>query len=173
MNVACLPELYRYTIVHNNDSRKVLHFNANIHSECNNHVQKISTIPVFNSLHLANRFQTHVLRTRAVRSDWNAYLDYDRNDYIVIAHASERRTDDRDALLAGIMEIDIDVEEYRTKLMMNNIGLFEIEGFWVTEDTEQLMLIGDIWTPPSCVSEEEYLTGVAKESYEKIYNGYM
>lgn len=161
---ATIPNKYILVFETNND--RVMHFNASVlHTPDNNCLETIPTIPVFGTLKSINKFQKEILEKKRINPTWFVSKEEYTNECVTYS----RIQDDLKTPFTKILDSDLEDEKYTEKLMMNNIGLFYVEDFWVKKSLEQLVMIGNLWTPPKCMSGETYDINNAREFCENTY----
>jgi hypothetical protein len=162
--VATIPK--KYILVFETNTDRVMHFNASLlHTPNNNYLETIPTIPVFDTLKSINKFQKEILEKKRIIPTWFVSKEEYTNECVIYSHIkNELKTP-----FTKIIDSDLEDEIYTEKLMMNNIGLFYVEDFWVKESLEQLVMIGNLWTPPKCMSGETYDLNHAREFCENTY----
>lgn len=163
MITATIPN--KYILVFETNTDRVMHFNAMIHTHDNKSIETIPTIPVFDSLKCINRFQKEILEKKTTNLIWYVSKEEYTNECVFYSHIKDNlRTP-----FTKIRESHLDDEIYTEKLMMNNLGLFYVEDFWVKKSLEQILMIGNLWTPPKCTSGETYDIETAKDFCENAY----
>lgn len=148
-----------YHLVLKEKSNRLLH----LHNIRSNDNKTETVIPMFESLEQATRFKTEIIE----RFDFNTWY-------------ASKYTSTNEAILQTKLDYFhkndyVDIETYCSdnveNYIMYDLTLFYVNDFWLKPNFNHLIVKGDIWETPKCISGETYDIEYVKNTYEDLYLG--
>lgn len=146
-----------YHLVLKEKNNRLLHLN---HIRSNDNKTE-TVIPVFQSLEQATRFKNEIIE-RFNFNTWYASKYTFTNEAILQTKLDYFHKNDY-----------VDIETYCSdnveNYIMYDLTLFYVNDFWLKPNFNHLIVTGDIWETPKCVSGETCDIECVKKAYEDLY----
>ena len=163
ISISTIVNYNTYHLVLEEKNNRLLHLH-HIHS-LDDRMETVT--PVFQSLYQATRFKTEIIE-RFNFNTWYASKYTFTNEVILQTKLDYFYKND-------YVDIETDYfenNENSIKSMMHNLTLFYVEDFWLKQKNNHLVVTGNLWETPRCLSGESCDVEFVKESYEDLYLGF-